>query len=630
VSSAFDPLPSPAVLRDQYLSGTTTVPEIAARVLERSSRAEYAQAWIHRVAPDELLADAYRLQALLDAVKGGDDPAHKLPPLFGIPFAVKDNIDVAGVTTTAACPGYAHVPAESAFAVRKLLEAGALFIGKTNLDQFATGLVGTRSPYGACPNPFNPDYITGGSSSGSALAVATGMVSFALGTDTAGSGRVPAAFCNLVGVKPTRGLVSTRGVVPACPSLDCVTVFAHSAIEAYAVLRVMQGFDPQDPWSRKPASPNNPAASIFTPQTTFIPGSTSHATLNSSSLPRHFRFGVPLRGQLDFEGDGAYESLYHHAVERWSALGGTAVAVDIEPLLECARLLYTGPWLAERAEAIIGPGTFGADHAEDLLPLLRTILEPARTMTAINAFAGFRTLQALRRAAEPLWDCVDFLLLPTTPTIFTQAQITEEPLSRNAVLGRFTNFVNLMDLSAVALPAGFREDGLPFGITALAPAFCDDVLEQVAQVWSPGVVPATPLDSPEYGHAGRTSLLVFGLHMTGFPLNHELTNLGATFEATVSTSTRYRMALIKRGEKRLPGVWRQTGTTGVALEGELWSVPDESIGAFFTRVLPPLCLGSIELGDGRWVKGFLAEGAVCEAAEDISRYGGWKGWALES
>jgi allophanate hydrolase len=482
-------------------------------------------------------------------------------------------------------------------------------VGKTNLDQFATGLVGTRSPYGACKNPFDPNYITGGSSSGSALAVAAGMVSFALGTDTAGSGRVPAAFCNLVGVKPTRGLVSTRGVVPACPSFDCVTVFAHDSADAFAVLRVMEGFDARDPWSRKKPE----------------------IRTKTSGLPQGFRFGVPLRGQLDFSGDGAYESLYGQAVERLRDLGGTDIAVDIAPLLECARLLYTGPWLAERAQAIIGSGTFGADHPEALLPLLREILAPARAMTAMDAFRGFGELQALRRAAEPLWDSVDVLLLPTAPTIFTHDQIAEEPLARNTILGRFTNFVNLMDLSAVALPSGFRDDGLPFGITMMAPAWGENVLEQAAGIWAGRGVSArtTHASSLQTTPTPRTSLLVFGLHMSGQPLNHELVSHGARLEGSVHTSSRYRMALLKRGEKRLPGVWRQTGNTGVALEGELWSLPDEKIGAFFTRVLSPLCLGSIELADGRWVKGFLAEGAVCEAAEDISRYGGWRGWMEE-
>jgi allophanate hydrolase len=586
-------------LRAQYLSGASTVPDVAARVITASSRPEHAEAWIHRVPEEALLAEARRLQDLPDAEKA------RLP-LFGVPFAVKDNIDVAGVPTTAACPDFAHVPAVSAPAVRRLLDAGALFVGKTNMDQFATGLVGVRSPYGACKNPFDPRYITGGSSSGSALAVAAGMVVFALGTDTAGSGRVPAAFTSIVGVKPTKGRVSTRGVVPACPSLDCVTVFAREAADAFAVLRVMEGFDAADPWSRRIPEAIGPSAGVGTKS--------------------GFKVGVPVRGQLDFSGDSAYEALYGEAAEKMRSLGATLVAVDVEPLLECARLLYSGPWLAERAEAIAGSGTFGAAHPEALLPLLRTILDPAKDLTAMDAFRGFGKLQSLRRAAEPLWDSVDFLLMPTTPTIFTHEEVAAEPLRRNADLGRFTNFVNLMDLSAVALPAGFRTDGLPFGVTVLAPAFGEDALERVAALWEGGRDAASA--NPDSGSraASRTSLLVFGLHLSGMPLNHELTTLGATLERTVKTSPSYRMALIKRGEKRLPGVWRQKGPTGIALEGEVWSLPDENVGAFFARVPAPLCLGSVELDDGSWVKGFLGEAFACESAEDISRYGGWRGW----
>jgi len=585
-----------------YEAGVS-VEEVARAARDRALRGDLAEAWIHIVDEERLTADAHRLQRLLDAHRAQGTP---LPPLFGIPFAVKDNIDVAGAPTTAACPGYARHPVASAFAVQKLLDAGALFIGKTNLDQFATGLVGTRSPYGACKNPYNPAYITGGSSSGSALAVAGGAVVFALGTDTAGSGRVPAGFCNLVGLKPTKGLVSTRGVVPACPSLDCVTVFARGGEDAFAVLGVMEGYDTADPYSRR------------------APEKSSHAPARPV-LTERFRFGVPRAGQLDFEGDAGYEALYAEAIAEWTARGGTAVAVDVEPLLEAARLLYSGPWLAERAEAIIGAGTFGAERPEALLPLLRTILEPAQNITAMDAFRGFGRLQELIRAAQPLWDAIDFLLLPTAATIFTHAQIAEEPLKRNAVLGRFTNFVNLMDLSAVALPAGFRADGLPFGITVLAPAFKEDLLEQASAVWEhrPASIPSRPVAGET---SARTPLLVFGLHLSGMALNPELTELGATLERTVKTSSSYRMALIKRGEKRLPGVWRQPGTTGVPLEGEVWSLPDEQVGAFFKRVPSPLCLGSIELSDGTYVKGFLGEAAACEQAEDISRYGGWRAW----
>jgi allophanate hydrolase len=477
-------IPGAAALRTLYSQGKTTVPKIAERAWILSGLEAHKEAWIYRVPKEELMAGARRLQTLIEAnagaLAGARAPGYGNPkldlradplagfPLLGVPFAVKDNIDVAGVPTTAASPGYARVPETSAPAVQKLLDAGALFVGKTNMDQFATGLVGTRSPYGACKNPFDPAYITGGSSSGSALAVSAGMVSFALGTDTAGSGRVPAAFTNIVGLKPTKGAVSTRGVVPACPSLDCVTVFARHASDAFDILRLLEGFDFEDPWSRRLPSPRAAAPS-----------------------PR-FRFGVPLRGQLDFSGDEAYAALYEQGRGALQALGGVEVPVDITPLLRAAQMLYKGPWLAERAEAVFGTlSEYGNGHPESMLPLLNEILAPARSMQATDAFRGLREMQALRRQAEPLWEAIDLLYLPTTPTIFSHSQIAEEPVARNGILGRFTNFVNLMDLCAVALPAGFRPDGLPFGITLMAPAFSESVLKPVAQAWEAhtGIVP---------------------------------------------------------------------------------------------------------------------------------------------
>jgi allophanate hydrolase len=599
------PLPPLGTLRARYAAGTLTIPGVAARAWALSARHDQAEAWIHRVPEDQLLSRARGLQALLEA----HPDALERWPLLGIPFAVKDNIHVAGTFTTAGCPAYARFPNASATAVQRLLDAGALFVGKTNLDQFATGLVGTRSPYGACRNPFDPAYITGGSSSGSALAVSTGSVCFALGTDTAGSGRVPAAFTNIVGLKPTRGLVSTRGVVPACPSLDCVSVFALAAADAFAVLRAIEGFDRDDPYSRVAAAPPAPGRAGF-------------------------RFGVPLPGQLDFEGDADYARLYENACAAAVSLGGVAVPVDIEPLLAAARLLYQGPWLAERAEAISRGMPL---DSEDLLPLLREILAPAAAVTGADVFRGQNEMKVLTRAAEPLWKSVDALLLPTTPTIFTRAQIDAQPIARNAVLGRFTNFVNLMDLSAVAMPAGFRGDGLPFGVTWLAPAFAEATLEALALRWEarqalplgatgqPAEAPA-PASPPLAPEPARTPMLVFGLHLSGQPLNGELTALGARFEGEARTAPSYRMALLRRGEKRLPGIWRQAEGFGVALEGEIWSLPEDQVGAFFARVPAPLCLGSLELADGTWVKGFLAEASACERADDISDFGGWRKW----
>ena len=461
-----------SALRDAYARGISVV-TVAEAVWRNAARPEHTEAWIYRVPREEFLAGARRLQTLIEAnagaLRSGNAGVLEGFPLLGVPFAVKDNIDVAGVPTTAACPGYEHIAETSAPAVQKLLDAGALFVGKTNMDQFATGLVGTRSPYGVCKNPFNPEYITGGSSSGSALAVSTGMVAFALGTDTAGSGRVPAGFTNIVGLKPTKGAVSTRGVVPACPSLDCVSVFTPVAADAFAVLRVIEGFDFDDPYSRP-----RPAAVLRAPR--------------PSTSSRTFRFGVPLAGQLDFSGDREYTALYEQGRAALAAMGGIEIPIDISALLRAAHMLYTGPWLAERAEAI---GRWGDKHPEALLPLLREILAPAQSISATEVFCGLHEMQALRRLAEPLWGMMDLLYLPTTPTIFTRAQIDEQPLARNAILGRFTNFVNLMDLCAVTLPAGFRTDGLPFGITLMAPAFSEALMEPIAQAWEKqsGIVP---------------------------------------------------------------------------------------------------------------------------------------------
>ena len=601
-----DPAFDITTLRGLYAERKASIPEIALLAWERSQRQEHSEAWIYQVPLETLLTEARKQQALLE----NHPDALTRWPLLGIPFAVKDNIDVAGAPTTAACPEFMHEAEEGATVVKKLLDAGALFIGKTNMDQFATGLVGTRSPYGACKNPFDARYITGGSSSGSALAVATGMVSFSLGTDTAGSGRVPAAFNNIVGVKPTRGLLSTRGVIPACPSLDCVSIFVLNAEDAAQVLEVAKGFDAADPYSR--------------PST----GSGTGRNQNSLVGQKPFRFGVPKAGQLDFSGDRAYAELFEKSRETLRVRGGVEVEIDISPFLRAALLLYQGPWLAERAEAI---GRFIPTDSQALMPLLREILAPAKSITGIDTFKGMRALEALKQEALPLWDAMDVLLLPTAPTIFTHEQIAEQPLARNAILGRYTNFVNLMDLCALAIPAGFRPDGLPFGVSLIAPAFRDSFLFSIAM---PG--PSAHFDklsaapfrdrAPQIDSSMRTSLLVFGLHMSDQPLNHELTALGGRLERVARTAPRYKMALVKRGEKRLPGIWRQPEGSGVSLEGEIWSLPNESVGAFFTKVLPPLCLGSLELEDGSWVKGFLAESAVCESLEDISYLGGWRGY----
>lgn len=431
-----------SALRGQYLAGTLTPGALVEKLDALIGTDDPRHIWIRRLTRVEMLAYAQKLE--------GRDPASL--PLYGIPFAIKDNIDLAGIPTTAACPDYAYTPKNSATVVQKLIDAGAIPVGKTNLDQFATGLVGTRSPYGACRNSIDPDYISGGSSAGSAVSVALGMVSFSLGTDTAGSGRVPAAFNNLVGHKPTCGLLSTSGVVPACRTLDCVSIFALSAADAAAVLEVAQGYDAADPYSRR-AMTGSPA-----------PGG-------------RFRFGVPHDEQLEFFGNKETPGLFRAAEERLRSLGGEDVTIDFAPYLETARLLYEGPWVAERYAAI---REFIETKPDALFPVTRQIIGGATKFSAADTYAALYRLKALQRRTESVWDDIDVLLTPTAGTIYTVAEVEAEPVRCNSNLGYYTNFMNLLDLSAVAVPAGFQSNRLPFGITICAPAFSDAMLLKLA------------------------------------------------------------------------------------------------------------------------------------------------------
>jgi allophanate hydrolase len=438
----------PQLLRASYRSGSISPTQVMEIIYGRIKAESDNPIWI-------------TLRSLEDVIKSVQDLEGKdldLLPLYGIPFAVKDNIDVQGLPTTAACPAFSYMPAQNATVVEKLIQAGAIVIGKTNLDQFATGLVGTRSPYGACRNAFNPEFISGGSSSGSAIAVAKGLVSFALGTDTAGSGRVPAAFNNLVGLKPTKGLISTAGVVPACRSLDCVSIFALNTTDAQDILAIAAGFDPTDGYSR--SSPKTGE----TPRTT------------------NFRFGVPK--QLNFFGDGMYQKLYEQGLINLQKMGGIPVEIDFTPFHETAQLLYSGAWVVERATAL---KDFLATHSQDILPVLQTILNTAAKYTASDVFTGFYRLAELQQQTKLEWQKMDILALPTAGTIYKIQEVEENPLSLNTNLGYYTNFVNLLDLTAIALPAGFRDDGLPFGITLIAPAFSDSYLCDLGKLYERSV-----------------------------------------------------------------------------------------------------------------------------------------------
>jgi allophanate hydrolase len=513
-------------------------------------------------------------------------------PLSGLPFAVKDNFDVAGMTTTAGCPSFAYQPDKTAFVVQRLLDAGAILVGKTNMDQFATGLVGTRSPYGACSSVYDSRYISGGSSSGSGVAVASSLCTFSLGTDTAGSGRVPAAFNNIVGLKPTRGLLSASGVVPACRSLDCVSIFARTASNARAVWNVAHGFDSSDPYSR-----NLPEGSgALWPDDTF-------------------RFGIPDASQLKFFGDEESPRLYEQAAERLEAIGGIRTAIDFTVFREAAELLYAGPWVAERFAAV---GEFLATASDGVNEIVKNIILGGAKYSAADAFRSAYLLEALKQRASEQWSRMDVLLLPTAGTIYTHEAVAADPVRLNSNLGYYTNFVNLMDLAAIAIPAGFRSDRLPFGVSLIAPAFSDEALLSLAERYLGETTETT-------ASRGGVRLAVVGAHLAGQPLNHELTSRGARLVKTCRTAADYLLFALDTTPAK-PGLIREPGFNGTGMEVEVWSVPENKFGSFVANVPAPLSIGTVILDDGAAVKGFLCETAALANAREITRFGGWRNY----
>jgi allophanate hydrolase len=588
-----------AGLRAAYRDGRYTVTQVLDEVLRRIDSAPQLNVWITRLTREQVMDYVARL--------AGRRPGEL--PLYGIPFAIKDNIDLAGVPTTAACAEYAYTPAESAFVVQRLIDAGAIPVGKTNLDQFATGLNGTRSPYGVCANPFNPDYIAGGSSSGSAVSVAQQLVSFSLGTDTAGSGRVPAAYNNLIGLKPTRGLLSTRGVVPACRSLDCVSVFALNAQDAQSVFEVAAAYDREEPFARPAETPR----------------------LGSRGVPvQGFRFGVPRADQLEFFGDEAYARLFAQSVRQLEALGGVPVEIDFAPFLAAARLLYEGPWVSERYAAI---EDFIGRHADALLPVTRAIIEGGARPGAVDAFKASYRLAELRRQSERVWEQVDVMLTPTAGTHYSVAQMLAEPIRCNSDLGYYTNFMNLLDLAAVAVPSGFTESSLPFGITLVAPAFTDgDLLRLAARLHAAAETgaglarTAVPAPEPAAGVAGdEMAIAVCGAHMGGLPLNDELTGRGGRLLMRTRTAPCYRLYALPGGPPVRPGLVR-VDEGGGAIELEVWSLPRWAVGGFMAGIPAPLAIGRVQLEDGSAVAGFVCEAYAAAAAEDVTALGGWRAY----
>lgn len=643
-----------ARLHCSYVQGQGTVTAMVEALISRLAERGSDPIWIHRDSDALLRARA----AQLDCVPRARVAAGELP-LFGVPFAVKDNIDVAGRPTSAGCPAYTYIAAQTAAAVERLLDAGAVYVGKTNLDQFATGLVGVRSPYGVPVNAIDSRYVPGGSSSGSAVAVAAGLVSFALGTDTAGSGRVPAAFNNIVGLKPTRGLVSNHGMVPACRSLDCVAVFATSCGDAQTVLDVIAGTDPLDPWSRP------------------TPGG---AGAGRSGFASALRFGVLAGIDRELFGDARAAAGYERAIGHLISLGGCAVEIDYASFAETAGLLYDGPWVAERYAAI---RSFIEARPQALHPVTRAITERAREFSAVDVFEAQYRLQALRVQSERVWQgelAIEVLLLPTAPTLYRLSEVEAEPLELNTRLGRYTNFVNLLDLAAVAVPAGMRDDGLPFGVTLIAPAFRDDALLELGarlhsglntvtgacglpvpppfqlramrvagnQVGDPPVTAAgVAADAADAAVAavvtgafvagafvagddadgGRVRIAVVGAHLSGMPLNHQLTDRGGRLVAATATAACYRLHALVDAEPPKPGLVRVgSHVSGASIAVEVWELTTEEFGRFVSGLPSPMAIGTVMLADGSEVKGFLCESAALEAAPDISGFGGWRAY----
>ncbi|MFJ2993944.1 allophanate hydrolase [Pandoraea sp. NPDC087047] len=561
-------------------------------------------AWIAVVTPAALQAQLTRLDARLDAV--GRD-IRKLP-LYGVPFAAKDNIDVAGFETTAGCPAFAYTPDVSATVVQRLVDAGAVVIGKTNLDQFATGLVGVRSPYGIPVNTFDPAYISGGSSSGSASVVARGIVPFALGTDTAGSGRVPAGLNNIVGLKPTRGALSNTGVVPACRTLDCVSVFATTAADAAAVYDVAAAFDATDGLSRE------------------APTKASHWRVPSSP-----RFAIP--AAPEFFGDAQAEKAFRWAIAQIEARGATCVPIDFSLFDDVTQLLYDGPWVAERYAAI---RDFANTNEADIHPVVRDIIFKAKAFSAADTFAALYRLADLKRRADAVLAQFDALLVPTAPTHYKIDALLADPVRLNSRLGKYTNFVNLLDWSAFSVPASLRDDGLPFGITFIADAWRERALTEFAGEWhhATGLTrgatgkPLTREASASTAARNVTSVIsntirvaVVGAHLRGMPLNHELTSRGATFVESTTTAANYRLFALANTSPPKPGLLR--ADAGAAIRLELWDVPLDTFGSFVAGVPAPLGIGNVTLADGREVKGFICEPSGLNQARDITDFGGW-------
>ncbi|NMZ68433.1 allophanate hydrolase [Pseudomonas peli] len=552
-------------------------------------------AWITLASEAQLDAQLDGLSALLDAANG---ELSKLP-LYGVPFAIKDNIDAAGWPTTAACPEFAYTAAADATVVAKLRAAGAILIGKTNLDQFATGLVGTRSPHGAVCNSFNPDYVSGGSSSGSASVVARGLVPFSLGTDTAGSGRVPAGFNNIVGLKPSKGWLSNSGLVPACKTLDCISVFALTVSDALSVAQIAGGYDAADPYSRK--NPNSAKV----------------------GMPAKPRLAVP--SNPEFFGDTQNQAVFEQALGTLRELGVDLVEIDFTPFQQLAEQLYYGSWVAERTVALEGV------DPEHINPVVRGIVGNGHTYSASDAYKAEYTRAALSRTINDILAGFDALVVPTSPTLRSLAEMEAEPVLFNSQFGTYTNFTNLADLAALAVPAGMRADGLPAGITLIAPAWHDQALAAFGQRWQQALnLPLGATGRALSAHVASSSpapgsvrVAVVGAHLTGMPLNFQLTSRDAVLVEQTTSAATYRLYALPGTMPPKPGLARVT-EDGAAIIVELWDIPQARFGEFVAEIPAPLGIGNLQLADGRWVKGFICEPYALAGARDITSFGGWR------
>ncbi|QJQ95900.1 MULTISPECIES: allophanate hydrolase [Halomonadaceae] len=590
-------------LHAAYRRGEFTPKSLIDTLLTEADERGHDPAWITRLSREQVAPYLARLES--------ESP--DTLPLYGIPFAIKDNIDLAGVPTTAGCPAFAYTPDEHAFVVKQLIDAGAIPLGKTNLDQFATGLVGERAldVYGVPGNAFDADYIPGGSSSGSAVVTAAAQVSFALGTDTAGSGRVPACFHNLFGVKPSLGLLSTRGVVPACATLDTISLFALSADDAQAVFRVASAFDPECAWSRR--------------------HDFAVHCKRYGQTPSRFRFGVPPEAQ--WHTDEAYTTGMHAAIAEFEALGGEKVELDCSSLLAAARLLYEGPWVAERYHAI---RDLLASNPNAVHPVTHQITEGGATPLAVDAFDARYQLAEYKRQADALLAEVDVMLSPTTVTHPTKLEVADNPIGVNSRLGTWTNFMNLLDYSALAVPTGFTESGLPFGVTLFGAAFDDLKLLSLGRALEARLMlplgattlARTALDDLAPAQDGTLELAVCGAHLDGLPLNHQLTQRGGVLVEVAASAPRYRLYALAGGPPARPAMVRDE-YKGAAIEVEVWRLPIETLGSLLSGIPAPLGLGQVELAGGEWKTGFIcAEGALHEGgdAQEVTQYGGWRGW----